>query len=259
MALKQKRRIIVLCDRYLRSDELNRLRPLLESRDYNIIGCLVDDRPNKPYLLKLWESVKRGRGMYSLVVIFKLVFSAPKIYDSKGVIRDYGIRLLQAKNPYKTENLKRIRKLRPDAMVLINGFGIVKKELINASNGILSLHGGDMRKYRGLSCGFWAIYNGETEMVLTVQNMDYGIDNGTPIIEKRIPLKKTDSLKDLHLKCQPHLHNIFIEALDKFFSADFQPKKIERFGRLHTLPTSLEWSIFWLKLFYRRFFSLFAS
>jgi methionyl-tRNA formyltransferase len=74
--------------------------------------------------------------------------------------------------------------LRPDLLLLIGGFGIIKAPLLDlAPQGVLSYHHGDMREYRGQPPAFWELYNGEKPNRVTVQRLSPGIDCGQPIVE----------------------------------------------------------------------------
>jgi methionyl-tRNA formyltransferase len=71
------------------------------------------------------------------------------------------------------------QRLRPD-LIAVFGTSLIKGPLLKMGRlGIVNLHGGLSPQYRGADCTFWALYNGEPEMVgCTLHYIDAGIDTG---------------------------------------------------------------------------------
>jgi methionyl-tRNA formyltransferase len=94
----------------------------------------------------------------------------------------------------KIKNLKRgrggyienIRKFKPDILLLIDGFGIIKEPLLKITPlGVLSYHHGNMQKYRGEPPAFLELYNNENEMGITVQILSSGLEVVSQLMKRR--------------------------------------------------------------------------
>ena len=140
-------------------------------------------------------------------------------------------------------------------MVMLGGFGIVKEPLLSlAPNGILSYHHGDMRKYRGQPVGFWELYHNEKEMGVTVQRLAAGIDKGTPIVEKTVPIEKNDNVKKLSERAILSSIDMMHEALTQIQRSDFRPATIDHFGPIYTIPNLRQYILLQLKLIFRKLY-----
>jgi len=71
------------------------------------------------------------------------------------------------------------RQLRPD-LLCVFGTRLIRGALLAEGRlGMVNLHGGLSPDYRGADCTFWALYNGQPEMVgCTLHWIDRGIDTG---------------------------------------------------------------------------------
>lgn len=82
------------------------------------------------------------------------------------------------------ENLQVIKKENSDVLISIAGSQIFKKTLINIpAVTCLNLHNGSLPRFRGLMPVFWAMFEGESEIGVTIFEMDEGIDTG-PIVKQ---------------------------------------------------------------------------
>ena len=89
--------------------------------------------------------------------------------------------------------------------------------------------------------GLWELYNGESEMGITVQLLSSGLDCGIPIDEKTIIIYKYDTLKRLQDKASKISIDMFYNSLKKLSDNNFIPKKINKFGKVYTLPNMRQW------------------
>ena len=121
-----------------------------------------------------------------------------------------------------------------------------------APKGILSYHHGNMRKYRGQPVGFWELYNGETEMGVTVQRLAAGIDKGTPIVEKVIPIEENDDVNSLRNRALMSSTTMMHEAVQLLSDPSFSPNEIRVFGPIYTLPNLRQYLRLKFKLFFRK-------
>lgn len=154
--------------------------------------------------------------------------------------------------PYSEEIITKVKSFNPDVMVLISGFGIIKKSLLNlAQHGVISYHHGNMRKYRGQTPVFWELYNNENEMGMTVQKLSAGLDCGEAIVEKRIQIDRSDTLKSLKNKAYNESSDMMYNAICLLENNNFIPNKITKYGKKYTIPNLSQWLLFNLKIAYR--------
>jgi folate-dependent phosphoribosylglycinamide formyltransferase PurN len=90
--------------------------------------------------------------------------------------------LMEASNINDATVVELAEHLQPD-VIAVFGTSLIRGPLLRMGRlGIFNLHGGLSPQYRGADCTFWALYNGEPEMVgCTLHRIDAGIDTGTLI------------------------------------------------------------------------------
>jgi methionyl-tRNA formyltransferase len=92
-------------------------------------------------------------------------------------------------NINSNENLEFFRSQSYDLMISISGNQIFKSELLSIPKmGILNLHSSLLPMYRGLMPTFWALKNQDEYTGVSVFIVDEGIDTGSIVIQKRIPI-----------------------------------------------------------------------
>jgi hypothetical protein len=99
----------------------------------------------------------------------------------------------------------RIRDLQP-ALGLVYGGPIIKPTIFNLPRlGTLGIHHGKVPEYRGKKTTFWAIYNGEQEVGVTIQRISSRLDGGDVLragcvpVGKRLPSRVKRQLHELGL------------------------------------------------------------
>jgi len=230
------------------------INTILEDKNFQIVLAVIDCRPKLSLKKKLLKNIKKGRGGYILIMFFQKVFSNKEVhYRIKDICQSKGIDTIETLSPYSPETLSKISSCNPGILLLINGFGIIKKDLLSITPlGILSYHHGNMRKYRGMPPAFWELYNNEKEIGVTVQKLDKGLDCGIPIEEKTFLIKKTDTVKSLQKRIYSESTGMMHRALINISNPDYKITKIETFGKVYTLPNLRQWLILQMKLLIRR-------
>ena len=245
--------IVLLCSTGLTISNINIINYLFDDVEFKIVGCVIDNRPSKKLFQKLKFNLRKGRGGYTFIMLLRLFskkkeksVAATKVFQKKKVP------IISTVKPYSESTLSQIKKLCPDLLILISGFGIVKKPLINlCTNGVLSYHHGNMRKYRGMPPAFWEIYNGEREIGVTVQRINEGLDHGEPILERNFSIEYGESLQSVRKKIFRSTEDLMYLAAKKVRSNNYSKKFIEQYGKVYTLPNLRQWMYFNLKQFVR--------
>lgn len=233
------------------------LTSILEDSNFRISFALIDCRPNLSIKKKLIKNLKKGRGAYILIMLFQKIFSKKEnLYVVKNICQTKGIHTIETESPYSAKTLSEISSIKPDVLLLINGFGIIKKDMLSiAPLGILSYHHGDMRKYRGMPPAFWELYNNEKEISVTVQKLSSGLDCGIPMDEKKFLIDKNESLKSLRRRIYSESTDMMHRALINLSNPDFKIQPIQSFGKVYTLPSFGQWLVLQAKILLRKIIS----
>lgn len=233
---------------------LKTLKPILSDSNFLVEVAIIDKRSQLTLKQKFKKNLKRGRGGYMIIMAFKSLLSKKsKSTSTIEFCRNNDIEIIETNNPYSQTTVENIRKYNLDLLILVGGYGIVKKTLLNITPiGVLSYHHGDMRKYRGMPPAFWELYNNEEEMGVTVQILSSGLDNGLPVEEKKILINKDDTLKKLHKRASDESIDMLYNALLKLSDNEYSPEKIDEFGKVYTLPNLRQWITLKLKLLWRK-------
>lgn len=247
-------KIALLCSSRLDNFQQKVLQPIFDDPTIELAGALIDCRPRPSLKQRFLKNLRRGRGGYMIVMLFKSHFAKkkPSTY-TRDFLSSRGITYLETQKPYSEEIAKKIREWQPETMIMLGGFGIVKEPLLSlAPKGILSYHHGDMRKYRGQPVGFWELYNNEKEMGVTVQRLAAGIDKGTPIVEKPVAIEKNDTVATLCNRAIDSSTDMMHTALCRIQQADFRPATINHYGPIYTIPNLRQYIALQIKLLSRK-------
>lgn len=247
-------KIVVLCGPGLNLFQQKVVEPIIGDHLFDIVGALIDNRPKPSFKKRFIKNLKRGRGGYMLVMFFKSRRhkNDPSV-SARLFFERLGVPCIETCEPYHETTVMKLKAWQPEVMVMLGGFGIVKEPLLSlAPQGILSYHHGNMRKYRGQPVGFWELYNGETEMGVTVQRLAAGIDKGTPIVEKVIPIEKNDDVNSLSNRALMSSTSMMHEAVQLLAAPSFSPNVIREFGPIYTLPNLRQYLRLKFKLLFRK-------
>jgi methionyl-tRNA formyltransferase len=98
---------------------------------------------------------------------------------------------------------------------------ILKQPLLSAPpKGCINYHTALLPRYRGRMPLFWALLNGESEVGITVHEMDEGIDSGAIITQERLPVDPADSLHDLYIKTTQRGVGVLLKAIEMLAAGD---------------------------------------
>ena len=230
------------------------LAPVLADERFEVKTAFVDRRPKKSTKQTLLKNIKRGRGGYILVMAVKKYFLKKQPSTNISTYcAENKISVFETTTPYADATIEEIKRQKLDVLVLVGGFGIVKKKLLDATpKGVLSYHHGNMRRYRGMPPALWELYNGEKEMGVTVQVLAPGLDCGIPVEETTVGIKKHDDLETLKARAYEQSVPMLHRALVKLADPEFVPEKITTFGKVYTLPNLKQWAALNMKVLRRK-------
>ncbi len=243
---------IVMCGKGLGDFQKKVADTIIQSERHEIIACLIDERPPKSLSQRLWKNLKKGRGGYVLVMGIKSLFAKAPKTNTRTYFKQKSINVIGVADLYSDETIQTIRSSGADILILLDGFGIIGEPILSLLPfGIISYHQGDMRKYRGQPFAFWELYNGETEMGLTVQRLCAGLDRGEAIVEKNMMLSRGETFGSAQKRAVDESIGMILEALDKL-SEKGKIIQISEYGKLYTIPNLSQWLVYVLRTIKRR-------
>ena len=154
-----------------------------------------------------------GRGL-------KIRNSAVKEYALKK-----NIELLQPKNLKDQSFIEKIKKFKPDFIIVV-AFRMLPKVIWSIPNlGTINLHASLLPDYRGAAPINWALINGEKYTGVTTFFIDDKIDTGDILLQKKIKINKTDNAEDLHNSLSKIGSLLMYETINKVVNNNIKPIK----------------------------------
>lgn len=103
--------------------------------------------------------------------------------------RDAGTKLLDVADLNSPAALEALRAEKIDAVVYAGG-GLLRKAFLEIPpRGVLNAHGGPLPRFRGMNAAEWSVLHGVAPVV-TITQVDAGVDTGPILLERPIPLDK---------------------------------------------------------------------
>lgn len=168
-------------------------------------------------LNKAWKTFSLfGPYFFIKYGMYYLASMADRSDSLRNVLKRKNIPMLTLKeNINHPDSLAKIASFKPDLLISIAGNQIFKKKLISlAPRGCLNLHTALLPKYRGLMPTFWVLKNDEPETGVSVFFVDEGIDSGPILVQKRVPIKKEETQRDLIIRTKKIGMDAIIEAIN---------------------------------------------
>jgi len=236
-------RVALLCQPGLDHWQVRVVDQLADADGIEVVGALVDQRPGKPLGKRLVENLKRGRGGYVLVLAARRLRGVSNgRADAADVLAGHGVPVTATVDPYAPDVLQGLRDQRPDALVLLGGFGIIGAPILDvAPGGVLSYHHGDMRRYRGQPPGFWELYNGEPHMGVTVQRLHEELDAGEPVLERSYAIRPGETPAALRARLLDQSADMMLAAVRRVEAGEDSGERLGELGHLYTLPNLRQW------------------
>ena len=105
-------------------------------------------------------------------------------------------------------------------LICLAGFmKILSKDFIKSFKGkILNIHPSLLPKYKGLNTHKRAISNGEKYSGCTVHFVNYKLDSGKIILQKKVKISKGDTAKSLAKKILIQEHKLYPKAIRQIFN-----------------------------------------
>jgi hypothetical protein len=206
---------------------------LAEHPEVEFLGvfCESPEETFRAVFLDLW----RRRGWIGLALF--PAYPLGRLRGTKSTLADGVPPLEFVPRLHAPGVLSRVQALRPD-LGLVYGGPILKPELFQIPVfGTLGIHHGKVPEYRGKKTTFWAMFNGEREVGVTIQRISSGLDKGDVVRQGEVTTG-SKSLSEVCEELEAMGVDLFVEAiLDvKRGTASYLPQEQGR-GRLYKDPS----------------------
>lgn len=243
-------RIIILYNSSLSAFDQHVLRHICETAELSIVGIVINTKRKPGTLQKIKRELRKGRGGYVIVQSIRAVIGKVKKSDSCRTIdyaTEYRVPYLETNTLYTQEVYDWIKTINPEILFL-RGFGIIKEPILSiAPYGVLSYHHADIYRYRGGPPLFWELYHNEKEAGITLQILDAGLDTGTIVLQRFVPIKR-ESWNALREKVYKESEPMAAEALLLLKKQAPGRNPIGARGKLYTLPDLRQWLMLQVKI-----------
>jgi len=159
-----------------------------------------------------------------------------------GLLTLDGLVTSEVENINNAQALARIKDLKPDLGVVF-GTRRLKPELIELfPDGLINVHRGIAREYRGLDSEFWAAYHSDWNNIgVTLHKVDNDLDTGAIVEACRMPLKPGMTCHQLRYYTSELAIEMMIRALDAYRAGELRPTPQTTLGRYYSfIPLELK-------------------
>lgn len=161
------------------------------------------------FILKIFEVAQ-----FRLLNLTSRFINIKKCYSLQGIARKYHIPLYYVRNINSEDFLQLVENLHPDIILSSQG-QIVGKHLLSIPKyGVLNKHAGMLPQYRGVFPVFWAMYNKEKEIGITVYRMNEKLDCGNILYQEKIPITPNDTFDSLYKKINFITPRLLLSTID---------------------------------------------
>lgn len=132
------------------------------------------------------------------------------------------------------ESIKKIKAMNLD-LIIRAGSGIIKGEVLNASKfGILSLHHGDNRFFRGAPAGFWEVLNKEPSSGFIIQQLTEELDGGNVILRGNMPTRELWMMNNASIELKSYaFFKKVLKDLSRKGALNFEEEKVLYSNRIY--------------------------
>lgn len=184
----------------------------------------------------LIEEVQARLGMYGLVDFVKMsgyiikekfrsklfdFFNGSQCSSLENISKKHKLPIVKLDDPNSCDYKNYIKENEIDLVISIACPKILKKETIKSPKlGTINYHTGALPKYRGRQPLFWAKYNREDRIGITVHEMAPALDAGLIISQRYFKNELEESLHETYLKSIDLGPIVLLDALRKIYSKD---------------------------------------
>lgn len=211
---------------------------LLNQRDAEVL-VMVHQPPRSPKRLirNQFKNLKRHGWRwipYQTAEIVELLRRTDKNHSGWGPPARVSVARFQSVNG--PDALARLRLFEPDLGLAIAA-PILKPPLFEVpALGTLNIHKGKLPDYRGMPPAFWEVWNGASEVGVTVHRVDADLDTGPILLDDSVPIDEHSTPAGLRVRLDELGVKLVVKAVDLVRSgkAEFKPQPSG--GRTNSRP-----------------------
>lgn len=206
---------------------IHRLLTVLDSSNINVVGFIaVPAFSRRGFFPELFQWFKfYGPIAFALMSMYSMKnrilsgFGIPSTPSS--IMRKRSIRELDSIDVNSCEFVEFVRENEVDVVVSIAFPKKISERVIKSPRiSCINFHDGLLPKYRGRLPIFWAMLNEETEVGLTVHEMDQEFDNGPILVQERMTVRSGESLHSLLIRAAQRAPDLLSRSLSKLADDD---------------------------------------
>lgn len=149
---------------------------------------------------------------YSKTKVHNTNYANLSVFSKKRQIPFYEV---YSDNGKKISDYKElIEKIKPDVIIAVGWYFMIPESIRDIpKEGVWGIHASLLPNYAGGAPLVWALINGETETGVTLFRMNSGVDDGDIILQEKMRIEKTDTIKNLLEKTSIISKQILTKAL----------------------------------------------
>jgi methionyl-tRNA formyltransferase len=144
----------------------------------------------------------------------------------KTTALEYGLVVMQPEKASSAAIIEEIRKLNPDAAVVVAYGQILKRDFLDLpKRGCINLHPSLLPRYRGPTPIQSAIIAGDRMTGVTTMLLDEGMDTGDVLLQREAVIHDDDTLGTMHDKLADVGADLMVETLEALETGRLTPRK----------------------------------
>ncbi len=170
--------------------------------------------------------------------------------ELEKLANEYRIPIYKVENYHAAETIELLKKQKADLGILY-GTNIIKETVFSVPRlGSINIHQGLAPIYRGGPPIFWELFNGETEVGMTVHFVAAKVDTGDIILQKTVPLEYNFAryafdyetfLEDFRANLKEPSAQLIVDAVSLIADGnETRTKQDTTLGKRYRLPTKTE-------------------
>ena len=178
---------------------------------------------------------------YNISIIFSYNESVQEKHSDsvsfKNLSNQYNIRNVEVDNINKSENIKILKSIKPDLILVMGWSQLLKTEIIKIpSIGIIGSHPTELPKYRGRAPIPWSIIKGLKQSAETFFWITEGTDNGDILDQQKFLISDEDDANSVYNKVTEAAKMMIIKNLDLIEKGIIRKKKQDEADFLEYWP-----------------------
>jgi methionyl-tRNA formyltransferase len=137
-----------------------------------------------------------------------------------------GVNILKVKDINSEHFLSDVRNLKADLLINVIFLQRYRSQILGIPKfGAINVHPSKLPYYRGRDCIRWAMINGETEIGVTVHQVDEGLDTGEILLQETFPIGLDENYLEVRERMKPYYPKLVLQAIQELKDGKTERKK----------------------------------